>query len=91
MRIPAVSNALVWPPTLLELDRVGLNLIKLKVSPNSSQVFYRLAPSANFRQVGMFLLGERAVVVRHAMNDFLASWLDLALPFGYLLMQVLIM
>ena len=36
----------------LELDRVsGLNLIKLKFSPNSSQVFHRLATSANSSQV----------------------------------------
>ena len=30
---------IVWPPTWLELARVGLNLIKLKFSPTSSQFF----------------------------------------------------
>ena len=38
-------------PTWLELDRVGLNLIKLKFSPNSRQVFHRLATSANSSQL----------------------------------------
>ena len=32
---------IVCPPTWLELDRVGLNLIKFKFSPNSSQVSFR--------------------------------------------------
>ena len=42
---------IVWPPTWSELDRVGLNLIKLKFSPNSSQVFHRLATSVNSIQL----------------------------------------
>ena len=43
----SMELGIAWPPTWLELARVGLNLIKLKSSPNSSQVFHRLATSAN--------------------------------------------
>ena len=73
----------------MELDRVGMNLIKLKFSPNSSQVFHRLATSANSSQVVLLLLGVCAVVVRQ-LNGFLANWVDLAVSFGHLPMQVLI-
>ena len=34
---------IVWPPMQLELAQVGLNLIKLKFSPNSSYVCHHLA------------------------------------------------
>ena len=54
----------------LELDRVGLNLIKVKFSPNSSQVFHRLATSANSHQVVLLLLCAYAVVFRQ-LNGFL--------------------
>ena len=48
---------------LAGVGRVGLNLIKLRLSPNSSQVFHRLATSANSRQVVSTLLGFGFVVV----------------------------
>ena len=38
---------IVWPPNWIELDRVRLNLIKLKFSPNSSHVFHVWPSSAN--------------------------------------------
>ena len=56
----------------LELDRVGLNLIKLKFSPNSSRVFHRLATSANSRQVVLLLLCDYAAVFRQ-LHGFLRS------------------
>ena len=37
--------------TCLELDQVGLNLIKLKFSPNSSPIFHLLATSASSSQL----------------------------------------
>ena len=40
----------VGPPTWLELDRVGLNLIKLKLSPNPSQVFHGLSTKSQLLQ-----------------------------------------
>ena len=67
---------IVWPPTWLELDGAGLNLIKLKSSPNSRQVFHRSAISANStnsRQV-VLLLCEYAVVFRQ-LNGFLQAGL----------------
>ena len=58
----------ILPPTWLELDGVGLNLIKLKFSPNSSQVSTVWPPQstqANSRQVGLLLLcRDYAVVFR---------------------------
>ena len=83
---------IVWPPTWLELSRVGLNLIKLKFSPNSIQVFHRLAISANSRQVVLFLLRDYAVVFRQ-LNGFLqagSTW-RYRLAFGHPPMQVLIL
>ena len=62
--------------------------IKLKFSLNSSKVFHRLATSANSSQVILLFLGDCPVVVRE-LNGFLASWLDLAEPFGHPPMQVL--
>ena len=56
----------------LELDRIGLNLFKLKFSPNSSQVFHHLATSANSRQSVLLLLGDCLVVVRQS-NGFLQA------------------
>ena len=41
----------VWPPTWLQLDRVGFNLIKIKFSLNSRHVFHPLATAANSRQL----------------------------------------
>ena len=77
----------------LKLDRVGLNLIKAQIfaqlSP-SFQVFHVWPPlptQANSRQVALLLLCEYAVVFRQ-LNGFLASWLDLAVPFGQPPMQV---
>ena len=40
------------------LDRFGLNLMKLKCSPNSSQVFQRLGTSANSRQIDLLLTAQ---------------------------------
>ena len=51
---------------------VGLNLIKLKFSPNSCQVFHRLATLANSRQVVLSLLCDYAVVFRQ-LNGFLQA------------------
>ena len=59
-----------------------LNLIKLKFSPNSTQVFYRLATSANSSQLVLLLLGD-CVVVGRQLNGFLASWLDLTVTFRH--------
>ena len=53
----------------LELDRVGSNLIKLTFSPNSSQVFHRLAISTNSCQAVLLLLCDHAVVFRQ-LNVF---------------------
>ena len=86
----SLELGIVWPPTWLELARVGLNLIKLKFSPNSSQVFHRLATSANYNQVVLLLLSDYVVVFRQ-LNGFVASWLDLAVSFGHPPMQVLIL
>ena len=69
---------------------VGLNLIKLKFSPNSSHIFLRLATSANFLQVVLLLLCEYAFIFRQ-LSGFLASWLDLAVPFGHPPMQAFIL
>ena len=70
---------IVWPPTWLELDRVGLNWIKLKFSPNSSDVFHRLAASANSSQLSpscfVIVLWPRGRI--QTIEWFLASWLDL--------------
>ena len=81
---------IVWPPTWLELARVGLKLIKLKFSPNSSHVFHRLATSAYSTEVVLALLCDYAVVFKQ-LNGFLASCLDLAVSFGHPPMQVLIL
>ena len=70
-------------PSWLELVRVGLDLIKLKLSPKSSQDFHHLANSS---QVVFLLLGDCAVAVRQ-LNGFL----DLAVPFYHPPMQVLIL
>ena len=85
----SMELGIVWPPTWLELDRVGLNLIKLKFSPNSSHVFHRLATSANSSQfspscfvIVMWLRGRIQTVER-----FLANWPDLTVPFGHPPMQ----
>ena len=81
-------------PLGLPLARVGLNLIKLKFSPNSSQlsqVFHRLATSANSRQIVLLLLLCDYAVAFRQFNGFLANWLDLAVSFGHSPMQVLIL
>ena len=56
-------DGIVWPPrgsSRLGLDRVGLNLIKLKFLPNSSQVFHRVWPprptQANARKVVLLFI-----------------------------------
>ena len=52
---------IVWPPTWLELARVGLNLIKLEFSPNWSHVSTVWPPQptqANARQVVLLLRGS---------------------------------
>ena len=72
-------HGIVGPPTWLELDWVGLNLIKLRFSPNSSQVFppfghlSQLSPS--YVLIVMWLRGRTRKI-----EWFLASWLDLAVP-----------
>ena len=81
---------IVWPPTRLELDQVGLNLIKLRFSPNSSQFFHRLATSANSRHVLLLLLCDYAVVFRQ-LNGFLQAGSTWAVSFGHLPMQVLVL
>ena len=78
----SMELGIIWSPTWLELAQVGLNLIKLKFSPNLSQVFHRLATLANLSQVVLLSLGDWAVVVRQ-LNGFLVSGLDLAVPFGH--------
>ena len=59
---------IVWEPTWFELDRVGLNLIKLKFSPNLNQVFHGLATSSQV----VLLFVTCAVMVRQ-LNGFHAS------------------
>ena len=55
----SMELGIVWPPTWLELARVGLNLIKVKFPPNSSQVFSTVCAlqsiQANSRQVVLLL------------------------------------
>ena len=89
----SMELVIVWPPTWFVLARVGLNFIKLKFSPNLSRIFHRLATSAtqaNYRQVLLFLLCDYAIVFKQ-LNGFLEKWLDLAVPFGDLPTQVLIL
>ena len=92
----SMELGIVWAPTWFELDRVGFNLIKLKLSPNCSQVFHHLANSS---QVLLLLLCDYAVVFRQ-LNCFLPAgspwqyrlatgrckfwfcWLELGVPFG---------
>ena len=59
----------------LELDRAGWNLIKLKFSPNSSQVFHRLATTVYSSQLSpscFELLCDYAVIFRQ-VNGFLQA------------------
>ena len=78
----SMELGIVWPPTCLELARVR---IELKFWPNSSQVFHRLATSANSSQLSpsCFVIVMYYVVVFRQFEWFLASWLDLAVWFGH--------
>ena len=91
----SMELGIVWPPTWLELARVGstwLDLIKLKFSLNSSQVFHSLATSINSSQLSpscfvivLWLRGRLKTI-----KWFLASWLDLAVSFGHPPMHVFV-
>ena len=72
----------ILPATWLELDRVGLNLIKLKFSPNSSQVSTVWPPQSTLAKLVCYCY---AVTTRSYSDNtelFLARWLDLAASFG---------
>ena len=73
---------IVWPPTWLELARVALNLIKLKLSPWLEPCFHRLGKLANSRQsCSVIVMGPRGRI--QTIEWFLAIWLDLAIPFAH--------
>ena len=87
---------IVWPPTWLELARVGSSWLEF----DQAQIFAQLEPS--FPPFGhhsilkptlakLFWVGMWLCVHIPTSEWFLASWLDLAVPFGHPPMQVLIL
>ena len=72
----------IWPPTWLELGWVGVNL-------DEAQIFAQLKPRFSTSHLSQ-LLPSCFVIVRrlciHSCNGFLVIWLNLAVPFGHLLM-----
>ena len=89
----SMELGIIWPPTWLELARVGSSWLEFDQAQMFAQLEQSFPPFGHLSQLSpscfvivMWLRGRIQTI-----GWFLGSWLDLAVPFGHPPMQVLIL